>query len=88
MNYQELKQKKNQIVAEIHGGNYRTKKILSSEDFDMLLYFIDEYEELTRQMLQCIKQKETPMTRGKDWENAVDLDIDEQKDRRWLEHYL
>jgi len=72
MNYQKLKQKKDQIVAEIHDGSYRTKKILSAEDFDMLLYFIDEYEELTRQMLQYIKQKET----------------NDEEDRKWLESYL
>lgn len=51
MSYQKLKQKWDEIESEIYKGSYRTKKILSSElsaeDFNILLYFIDEYEELT-----------------------------------------
>lgn len=51
MSYQKFKQKRDEIESEIYKGSYRTKKILSSElsaeDFNILLYFIDEYEELT-----------------------------------------
>ena len=58
MSYEKFKAKRNEIESEIIEKELRTKHILSPEDFDYLLYLIDEYSELTRQMLKFIKSKE------------------------------
>lgn len=88
MNYQTLKQKRNDLILEFHDSNLQKKDILCIEDYDKLLRFIDEYEDLTCQMLQYIKEKETPVTRSNLWEDTVGIEINDQEDRKWLEHYL
>lgn len=96
MSYQEFKQKRDEIESEIYQGNYRTKKILSSElsrelnaeDFDMLLYFIDEYEELIRKLLLYVKEKDRKGIRGKDWEDVSDITINDQEDDKWLTQFF
>lgn len=80
MNYQTLKQLRDRLVSEIQNKNFQEKKILDVEDYDILICFLSEYEELTRRMLQHIKQLETPVTRGKE--------INDHEDRKWLEYYL
>lgn len=77
MNYQTLKQLRDSLISEIQNRNFQEKKILDVGDYDILVCFLDEYEELTRKMLQHIKQLET---RGKE--------IDDHEDRKWLEYYL
>lgn len=78
MSYQEFKQKRDEIESEIYEGNYRTKKILSAEDFDMLLYFIDGYEELIRELLLYVKEKDRKCIRDKEWE----------EDDKWLTQFF
>jgi hypothetical protein len=58
MTYEQFKAKREEIESEIHKANLRLKSIFTAEDYDYLLYFLDEYEELIRQMLQYIKSKE------------------------------
>lgn len=88
MDYQTLKQKRSDLIVEFHDSNLQNKDILCIEDYDKLLRFIDEYEDLTRQLLQHIKQLETPVTRSKEWENVEVLQIDEEQDDVWLGQFL
>jgi len=62
VDYQTLKQKRDDLIT----------AFLDSKAHNSLLCFLDEYEELTCQMLQYIKQKET----------------NDLQDRKWLESYL
>lgn len=98
MDYKTLKQKRNDLVVDFHDSDLQNKDILCIEDYDKLLKFIDEYEELTCQMLQCIKQLEsedlllgkTFTTRSKEQE-VIDINSQEDRnheDRKWLEQYL
>lgn len=62
MTYQDFRNKRDELVTELDNTDLRVRDIITPIDYDCLFYFIEEYEELTRQMLQYIK---TPK-RGKE----------------------
>lgn len=84
MSYQTFKQKRDDLVTQFHDSNLQNKDILCIEDYDKLLRFIDEYEELTRQILQFIKQLESDNFLLGETPNKTN----DQEDRKWLEHHL
>lgn len=77
--YQQFKQLRDTLVTQFHDSNLQSIDILYIEDYDKLLSFINEYEDLTRKMLQYIKQKEI---------GNKEAETNGQEDRKWLEHYL
>lgn len=80
MDYQILKQKKQELELEIEEGNFQDKGYITPEDYEKLLYYLAEYSDLTRQMLQAIKQKENIPVRDSEWNDV--------EDGKWIQHYL
>ncbi len=84
MSYQKLKQLRDDLITKFHDSNLQNITFLDSKAYDALLCFIDEYENLTRQMLQHIKQLESEdLFLGK-----TPVREDNAEDRKWLESYL